>query len=137
MSIYKLRAAGTGGTQNDVASLDVQFDGIIQGLFGSLIADLDADLEYCQVEASFLSTNTIGSNDSRGSLIIISTQIQAVTAASVVPGSVNGGIGGLEVPISAGERLHLHIDASAGVTSVAQLYIYTRDSGDPRLRRRR
>ncbi len=136
MSVYKLFGSGTGGTENSVSSLDIQFDGTIVALHASLAADLDTDLESCNVEASFLSTNTISSNDARGSLImVLATNSQAAAGTAVV--AVNSGIGGLSILVTAGERVHLHFNASAGVTSNSHIYLYVNDGQPPEVRRRR
>jgi len=133
LSVYKLFGSGTGGAENSIASLDIQFDGLIRAIHGALIADLDADGEYCWSEASFLSSNTVSVNDSRGSLIILGVQ----TSNTVNVISANSGIGGLAIAVSSGERVHLHANATAGVTSTAQIYIYVEDGAAVNLRRRR
>lgn len=133
MSIYKLFGNGTGGPQDSVSSLDVQFDGVITSIFGTMFADLDTDLDQIIAEASFLSSNTTSVNDSRGSLLIL------MAAASVTFGvvAVNQGVGPTEIPVSAGERIHLHINAATGVTSTVQFFMYVVDGAKPELRRRR
>lgn len=133
MSIYKLFGAGSGGTENSLASLDIQNEGVIVGIWGSLLGDLDADTETLSVEASFLSTNTIASNDARGSLFLLSAQ----TAGAANFLSQNAGISGLAIPVAAGERVHLHVVASAGVTCSAHIYLHVNDGASAELRRRR
>lgn len=137
MSVYKLRGAGTGGTQDGIASLDVQFDGLITGIAGSLAAELNAASEICQAEASFLSQNTITINDARGSLFLLAQQLVLFTAASAAPVGVHNAVGGIKVPVSAGERIFMHMVATAGVVSIAQIYLFVEDGAAISLRRRR
>lgn len=136
MSVYKLQGTGSGGVENSLASLDIQFDGVITALHASMVADFDADLESCHAEASFLSTNTISSNDARGSLIIVAgTNAQAAAGATVV--AVNSGVGPVDIPVTAGERVHMHLSATAGVASTVHIYLYVTDGAPAALRRRR
>lgn len=135
MSIYKLQAAGVGGAQDGAGALDIQFEGTITAIHGSMVAVLDLASEFCQAEVNFLSVNTINSNDSRGSLLII--QAQASGTGVGVPSFVNSGVGPMDVPVAAGERVFLHLFAAAGVISTVQFHLYVRDGAVPALRRRR
>ena len=67
MSIYKLQGTISGGTENSLAQLDVQFDGTIVAISASIHAELDADNDVGEAEVSFLSTNTLSSNSSAAS----------------------------------------------------------------------
>lgn len=136
MSVYKLYAAGTGGAEDAAASLDVQFNGAIEGCLISAIADLDADQEQLQVEASFLSTSTFTANDARGSIAMAQAQLNLTTSGGS-PGQLNVAMTGMNIPVSAGERLYLHLLATAGTTSKVHVYLYVRDRASPALRRRR
>lgn len=136
MSVYKLYAAGTGGTEDGAAQLDVQFDGEINAIFGQMSADLDADQEFCAAELSFISTNSLTNNDTRGSLFTLRGQC-SVGAAGMVINDTNSGVGGLAIPVTAGERIWLHLSATAGVTSSTTIYIYVADGAAVDQRRRR
>lgn len=136
MSVYKLYGAGTGGTQNSLASLDIQFDGTVTAIHGSLAADMDADSESVTAEASFLSVNTSGVNDARGSLITLAAQM-SLTTSGVAVTAINSGVSNLSIPVSAGERVHLHLTGAAGVTSLVSVYLYVDDGAPAQLRRRR
>lgn len=135
MSIYKLFGAGTGGAEESLANLDVQFDGEIVAMSGTIYADLDAADEIVIAEVSFLSSNTWATNDARGSLFMMVNNLAIVTSGSS-PGT-NHSVSGLFVPITAGERIHLHISATAGVISQTNVYVYVRDGTPTELRRRR
>lgn len=136
MSVYKLYAVGTGGTENSLAALDIQFDGVITSIFMTMIHDGDANDEFANAEVSFLSTNTMASNDARGSLMIIGTQM-GLTTSGVATNNVNASTGPVEIAVVAGERVHLHISASAGLGAQCQCYLYVVDGQAPALRRRR
>ena len=137
MSIYKLRGAGTGGTEDSVASLDIQADGFITAMSGWLRADCDADGDSMTAEISFLSTSTVASNDTRGSLFMVALHAIQVSAASTILASDNHSVSGTRIPVSAGERVHLHLVGTAAIVSTANIYIYVEDSLDPQFRRRR
>lgn len=134
MSVYKLYAAGTGGTEDSLASIDIQFDGVITAIHAQAMADLDADAETSLVEVSFLSSNTLATNDARGSLIVIggrtATPMGGIT-------NWNSGVGPLNIDVTAGERVHLHISAAAGVATSANVFLYVQDGSPAALRRRR
>lgn len=138
MSVYKLKGSATGDTENSVASLDVQFDGVITGALLCGFADIDADAEFAACEASFLSTNTLSSNDARGSIIAGYIRGSAGgTPATLLDTSVNTSIGGVTIPVTAGERIHMHCSGSTGVTGTYQVYLYVDDKANSDLRRRR
>jgi len=136
MSVYKLRAVGTGGTENSLASLDIQFDGVITSMMMTMISDADANDEFAQAEMSFLSTNTLAVNDARGSLMIVSTQL-SLTTSGISDNAANLSTGPVEIAVTAGERVHMHISATAGVGAACNGYIYVVDGQAPALRRRR
>jgi len=136
MSIYKLAAGYSGGTEDAAASLDVQFDGEIVAMSLSMDPDLDADGEFAAAEVSFGSTNTVGSNDSRQSLITARTRTFILTSGSSNHGTQQN-VNGTRIPVSQGERIYLHLNSTAGVGGRAVAYLYVNDSADPRLRRRR
>lgn len=138
MSVYKLAAAGTGGTQNGIAQVDVQFDGIITAIHGTLEAGLAAGGNTCAVEASFLSVNTLGTNDTRGSLWALRLQMLLAGAAYATLVNESSNVGGLAIAVNAGERLWMHIIATAAIASAADVYIYVEDGqGVPTAQRRR
>ncbi len=134
MSVYKLYSAGAGGTENNAAALDVQFDGNITGLAMTSYGDFDAADESLSVEISFLSTGTFTSNDARGSLLMNTNKLGVLTSGSMGP--MQMAVSGLKIPVNQGERIHLHISSTAGVVSQNQAYIYVDDGQDSSRRRR-
>jgi len=135
MSIYKMFGDVTGGVQNDAASVDVQANGDIVAIHGTIYGDLDADQESLVGEVSFLSTNTFTTNDARGSLFIIGGQYNFTTSGGSNSG-MNSGVGGLLIPVNQGERIHMHISATSGVTGDFFVYLYVNDTVSTAQRRR-
>lgn len=136
MSIYKLNATGSGGTEESLASLDVQFNGVIQAIAGTMESDADADADRSAVEVSFLSSATFGVNDARGSIFMMRNQ-WALTTSGVYVTGLTQSVSGMEIPVNRGERIHMHLFATTAVVTRADVYLYVRDASDPRLTRRR
>jgi len=134
MTVYKLRGAFTASADSQ-ANLDVQFDGVITAFWWQVHADIDADLEAFQIECSFLSSNTIQASDARGSIATCGQE--AAGTPGFLMGSVNAGISGLQIPVTRGERIHLHGNLSGTASVTATIYLYVDDRVNPRLTRRR
>jgi len=133
MATYKLGVLQSVAVGDGVAALDIQFDGRITAIDWSMDADIDAADETTNAEVSFLSVNTIGSNDARGSISACKAAISLITSESGLT-SVNKTISGLSIPVAAGERIFLHTTGSiVGI----EVYLYVEDDSDTRLRRRR
>ncbi len=138
MSVYKLFAAGSGGTENGLAQIDVQFDGIITALYGDLSATLSANGDDVYSELSFTSQNTRTSNDSRGTLMSLDLELLFAGAAYASNISKNGAVGGLAIAVNAGERLWMHVVATASRVSRCVYFVYVEDGqGAPVSRVRR
>lgn len=135
MSVYKLNGNIAGGTQNAMQQIDIQFDGTITGCNMLLEVDLDADQEFAHGEVSFLSTNTIYSNDARG--IIAEMGVQANLTTSGMAAGYNHYVGPLSIPVSAGERIFVHAISTSGVSGTFNATLYIDDRADVNLRRRR
>ena len=137
MSIYKLSGTGTGGTEDALAQLDVQFDGIITAVTGHIRSTMTGAGQFATAEISFLSNNTVGTNDTRGSIFSVSTSVTGTTSG-FFQGTQHNNAAGLAVRLNAGERIWLHFSASAGLASEGQIYVYVEDGQDvPTAQRRR
>lgn len=136
MSIYKLMGTATGGNELSAGTLDIQFDGKISAIHYSVRADFDADGDVAVCEVSFLSSLTTAVNDTRGSIIMVQNQ-HAVGAAGAVNSNMNGSVSGVNIPVTAGERIHLHFGNTAALTGAANFYLYVDDAVNTELRRRR
>jgi hypothetical protein len=135
MTIYKLYANASG---DSVASLDVQLDGEIMALHMSAQAiGVNAADEGVTAELSFLSTNTFNANDVRGSLMIVSV-VSGMLTSGMGKMADNSQISSLEIPLNAGERIHLHVlDIGTLTGRSCQAYLYVRDKGVSRTPGRR
>lgn len=138
-TIIKIVGTGTiSTTTSGVATIDVPEDGTIEAIHGMVFGAAMADNDNCSAELSFLSTNQFNLNDARGAIAEVTVKSSSVTTSGQGPASAmqyfnfNPGI-----PINAGERLHLHTDASSGVTPTGQFTIYMRTSGGGRRARSR
>ncbi len=134
MTIYKLFGSVS---QDSSATIDVQLDGEIQSILMTTdCSGADALNDGMRAELSFLSTNSFGTNDTRGSLMMIHNRMGILTQGG---GNMdnNFSVSGLEVPVNAGERLHLHISHQGGATGTCHAYVYIRDKGVTRTPPRR
>lgn len=136
MSVYKLFAGTTGGTESSLASVDIQFAGDIVAISVAATHDADADGEQHSVEVSFLSSATFAVNDARGSLLIAGSKMHLTTSGGVNT-AYNHSANGLRVPVNQGERVHVHCSSTAGVVGQFHVYLYVNDAADEQLRRRR
>ncbi len=125
MSVYKFYSATLNG--NNLASIDFAKDGIITALSVSIRPQtLDLLDDSLDIELSFVSISTFTIHDSRSSLISHHVSQQFLTTGGGV-GSLSHGISGLKIPISAGERVHMHGQISGGGLGVGYGYIYVDD----------
>lgn len=119
--MINMTAFGTGGTENSVSQIDIPDDGRIVGVQVSHQAELDADGDNSAIELGFIATNQKGTNDTRSTIVLSRVRYDIVTSG--------GGSGftnffvPLDLPVSGGERLHAHVDASAGVATTANFII--------------
>lgn len=135
MTIYKLYAAVA---TDDAASLDIQMDGTIKSmLMTARWQGVDAINEGGMAEMSFLSTNTFSANDARGSLMLIQS-ISGLLTSGMLQTAVNQSLSSLEIPVAAGERIHLHIVNNGTITTVeVHGYLFVEDKGIQRVPGRR
>ncbi len=120
--------AGTGGTEDAVAMIDIPQDGFIIGIDWDAHATLDTS-ETISAELSFISTNQLTTNDVRGRISSISAQTTILTAVGASEVSIQKWLGSFDIAVSGGERLFLHVTASAGVASVVRCNLYVDFSG--------
>lgn len=140
MAISKITGVITAnGTTNSISSIDVPVDTIIIAILAILTGEYQTPAagSYSLIgELSFLSTNQISGNDSRGSLMEISVAGTVLTSGGHGL-HANSHLEGVSIPVSAGERLHIH-GVSSAATLLAQLtfMIYTEEGVKRRSARR-
>ena len=113
-----------GGTENALAQVDVPQDGVLRGIDWDCSANLDADSEGCDIELSFIATNQLSSNDTRGRISSVGVVAVVLTAVGVDSVSMQKWIGGMELALAGGERLYLHVVSTAGVFGVARCNLH-------------
>lgn len=137
MTIYKLHFSAA-ATADSLASLDIQLDGEINAIhMTGKCAGADGLNDGFNAEVSFLSSNSFTSNDTRGSLMIIQSELGFLTTGGH-NGSVNAQVSSLFIPVSAGERIHLHMQLNGAPTGVnVHCFLYVQDKGIARASSRR
>jgi len=137
IDVIGMLALGTGGVQNGIAMVDIPQDGVIIGFDWDMNAILDATLETIQAELSFIATNQLNTNDVRGRLTSISAACTVLTAVGGHVVAVQKWLGSFDLAVAGGERLFMHLNATAGVVSIVRCNIYFDASGTMRRSARR
>lgn len=122
--IVKMFASVTVDTDS-AATIDVQDDGVIEGIFADLSSNgMDALDDSADMEISFSSSNSFTTNDARASIMTMRVGQQFLTSG----GGSNGKAAWISpptgIPVAAGERIHLHLQRTAGVTVIVHAYLY-------------
>lgn len=112
-------ALGTGGSQDSLAMIDIPQDGFIVGVDWDANCVLDAEENYA-AELSFIASNQLTTNDVRGRISSISAQAAEITAVGHNFASIQKHLGSFDIAVSGGERIFIHVVATAGVTSVTR-----------------
>lgn len=125
---------------DSAANIDVPADGEIVGVLLEVTAQtLDADGDAAGGEVSFGSSSQFTTNDARNALATCNIRGSNVSANVGVMSSqrVYVEFGGDGVPVSAGERIHLHTRVAGGASSpVVRAILYFKFAGTLRVRRR-
>ena len=122
LTMIQVYAAGTGGTENAAAVVDIPQDGLIRGVEWSVEADLDADQELLSGELSFIATNTLASNDARGMISTFRARLNLTSSGGSLA-AINKFTPIMDLEVSGGERIYLHLNTAAGVTSTVNAII--------------
>ena len=137
VTIIHMYGSSSGGTENALASIDIPEDGRLIGAEWAVNADLDADGENIYSELSFIATNQDSTNDARGVISSVAARI-SLTTSGVAMTSINR-YTPLDLDVAGGERLYLHVLATAGVTAGIRcnVHLETRRAAPRRSQRRR
>jgi len=134
-SVIQMSAAGTGGTESALVSIDIPQNGSILGVQWACSCLLNADAEVFEAQLSFGSANS-NTNDSRQVISSLRMTASLVTAAGAVPVFANYYCPLPDLPVAAGERLFIHAAATAGVTSTIRCFLHLSfDEPSTRVRR--
>ena len=123
IEIIGMFAAGTGGTEESAAVIDIRQDGSLVGLDWDCYATLDATDESLAAELSFIATTQITTNDVRGRISSVSIINELLTSGQNSV-SIQKFVPLLELQVFGGERLHIHLVATAGVTSSVRINLH-------------
>jgi len=137
---YKMFGS-TGSNTDSVATVDIQDDGFIEALYVDLSAGgMDGLSDQCEAEISFGSSNTFSTNDARASIITVRQVQNFLTSGGGALGKAAFVSFSRGIPVNAGERIHMHVQMSTGVTITVHAYLYvatTRGVTRRAVRRRR
>jgi len=114
----------SGGTQDAIAQIDIPQDGVLRGFDWDMNFNLDADNEDVQSELSFIAVNQLTTNDVRGRLTSIGAHLAVLTAVGGHIGQIQKWIGGVELMVSGGERMYLHVVSDVGVVGIVRLNLH-------------
>lgn len=120
--IINMQGSGTGGEEASVATVDVPEDGFIVGVQIAHFGDLDTDADTANMEISFVSSVQMNLNDTRASIVI--SRLRGTLVTSGLANTVNNMFVPMNVRVFSGERLHMHLDATAGVVSGGNALIH-------------
>lgn len=134
-SMIKMYLAGTGGTEN--AMVDVPQDGLITAVEWSARAELDADGDLYSAQLSFGSQANFTTNDARQVISEIRAGNELVTSGASQWGINTQTMLSNGVPVALGERLYLHVTATASTPSATScIVLFDFDEPRPTARRR-
>lgn len=125
MSITVIGMVGliTGGQQDSLAQIDIPQDGVLRGIDWDGACALDA-AEVCGIELSFIGTNTLAVNDSRGRISSVTVQAGQSSAVGLVSATMQKWVGPFELMLFGGERLFLHAVSTTGVLGTGRCNLF-------------
>lgn len=128
VEVIGMYATGTGGIENASAQIDIPQDGFILGVDWDGYALLNASDEMIIAEFSFIATHQTTSNDVRGRISSISAAMHLLTSGSNV-NDLQKYVDLKELAVSGGERVYIHLNATAGVVSSIRLNLHFEMTG--------
>lgn len=131
---YQMHASGTAGDSK--ATLDVRVDGKISAIYIECVDSGVSTGEDGDAELSFGSTNSVHSNDV--SQVIAFCGWSALVATSGALGvSEFRAYEGLDIPVGAGERLHLHFVGDQSANHQCKVLVVVEEKGSSTIKNRR
>lgn len=133
--VLAMYATGTGGTEDNAAQMDIPEDGTIESIQVAHSAALNADAEAATAELSFITANQYAQNDSRATIVVSRLRNGLLTSGggnSAVTFAVP-----MNLDVSGGERLYIHLLGTAGVNQDVNFLIHFNPRGGVRRRSRR
>lgn len=117
---------------DDVAAVDVPADGTIENIWYNIRGQaMDALDDTVRFELSFASSNTFDNNDARISILDVALTQQLLTSGGGNM-SESGYLGGINIPVFGGERLHVHyIESGTPGSGIFVAYLFYSARGAP------
>lgn len=122
-TVIKMYAAGSGGSQDAVAQVDVPMPGHIVGVDWAVrIAPSGADF-LAEMQLSFRSSSSFTTNDDRG--IISEVKFAGdLTTSGAANTAANKYVLLPDVPVMGGERIYLHLSVTASVVTANVVLVH-------------
>lgn len=134
-SIITLVGAITGGTESNIAAIDVPANGVLQAVDWAYTLDADAGDDLGNLQLSFGSAYVLA-NDSR-QLISSCRVLFTLTTSGVMHGFVNRYVQLPDIPVGMGERIYLHHLGTASTIGTGVAHVHFDFNLDlPQVRRR-
>jgi len=111
------------GSTDALAQIDVPQDGVLRGIDWDVSAHMDADAESIDVELSFIATNQLAVNDTRGRISSVGSILTVTTSGSPIS-TMQKFISGMELMLHGGERLYTHVVATSGLTAAVRCNLH-------------
>ena len=124
LEIIGMHGGITGGTEDAISSIFIPQDGLIRAVDWDARTVPDADNEITDIELSFLATNQVAVNDTRGRISSISVGLVVLTAVGINSVVIQKFVGPFELQVSGGERIYIHSVSTAGVAGLVRCNIH-------------
>lgn len=123
--IYRMYGTLTSASTDSVVTVDIQDNGFIEGVLMDLTGTgMDALDDIAAAEISFGSSNAFTQNDARASIAMLRLTQNFLTSGGGASGKSVFLAFPKGIPVGAGERVHMHMSASTGVTALLNAYLY-------------
>jgi len=131
----KMYAAGTGGTQDGIASIDVPLSGNLISVWWAVNWSGSADADVFRAQVSFGTAGNFATNDSRQVISEVRQECQLVTSGELA-NAINVAHP-INLPVNQGERVYMHLLVTTSIASqVAAILNFDFDIDRPLARRR-
>ncbi len=133
-SLIEMSGTFAGGTESNVASIDIAQSGFLLGVQWACTPLLDAAAELFEAQVSF-GSQASGTNDARQVISAVRATLGLGAAGAYVV-AINLFVPLPEVPLFPGERIYLHGISTAGVTGIIRCFLHLSfDEPSSRVRR--
>lgn len=121
--VYKLYCAVSADT-NAAAQVTIQRSGRIVAISLGCALDSVTDNSSAAVELSFSSSAQAATNDTVGPVAMVRPWNNFTTSGNTCPSVDRSNLSGLNIPVSAGDRLYINVDGSGTYTAYVDCFVY-------------